>query len=259
MSLTTFDAFISRIAGNYYWRQPIWGQLNSTTTAAIAGATSGTMQRCGDTCAMPALPSGVTAYIPTHVMIGSSVTVQVGFLIAKVINLGTFNIGNTTVGTFTNGSAMPQQEVFNTASTYIPSAVLVEVTTATAGTQTSTTVTYTNQAGTTLQTTSFTPVTSAVAGSTAMLQLSGTDWGVRDITAVARSASSGPTGVLKFWGIIPISFTSNAISGAPIVDNMITSGINLVRLGASDEIETFAFGSTTARTNLGEIYFVADD
>lgn len=259
MALATFDAFLSRIANGYYWRQPIWGQLNSTTTANIAGTTTGTMQRCGDTRAMPALPSGVTGYIPTHVMIGSSTGAQLGVLVCKAVNLGTFDIGNTTVGTFTDGSAMPQRTVFNTASTYNPGAVLVEVTTATAGTQTSTTVTYVDQDGNTGQTTSFTPVTSAVAGSTSMLQLASPDWGVRDITAVARSASSGPTGVLRFWGIIPVSFTSNAISGVPVVDNLLTSGINLVELGASDEIKTFVMGATTAKTMLGEIYLVADD
>lgn len=259
MALATFDAFLSRIANGYYWRQPIWGQLNSTTSSAFMGSTTGIMQRCGDTRAMPALPSGVTGYIPTHVMICSSANSQLGLLVCKAVNLGTFDIGNTTVGTFTDGSAMPQQKVFNAASTYIPSAVLVELTTATAGTQTSITVTYVDQDGNTGNTTSFTPIPSAVAGSVAMLQLSGTDWGVRDITAVARSASAGPTGVLKFWGIIPISFTTSALAGVPMVDNLLTSGINLVELGAGDGIKTFIMGQSSAKTMLGELYFVADD
>lgn len=255
-ALAAFDDFINRIGGNFYLNQPIWGEIQSTTTAAIAGTGSGTGQRCGETKAMPSLPTGVTGYIPTMVEIYNSAG-QVGTLFCKAVNLGTFDIGNTTTGTFTDGSAMPTATILGTASASLSSAVLVEVTTATSGTQTSVTVTYKNQAGTGSQTTSFTPVTSAVARSVSSLSLGGTDWGVQDITAVARSASSGPTGVLKFWGIIPISYFACG-TNVTTQDNLLSCGVNILRLAASDTLETFVFGSTATKNVTGRLYVVGD-
>jgi hypothetical protein len=260
MTIETYNGLVNRIAGNYHKKVPLWGRRSATTTAAISGTNSGTMQRCGDCIAFPTLPSGVTGYVITNVVLTNSTTNNTGLLLAKVVNLGTFDIGNTNVGTFTDGSAMPTQEVLGTSSASLCSSVLVEVTTATAGTQTLTTVTYKNQAGTGGQTTTFTPVTSAVAGSTSFLLLTTlTDWGVQDITAVARSSSAGPTGVLKFWGLVPICFVPSTLAAVPIPVNLISDQFNMNILGAADVVNLFVLGSTAARATWGQVYSVGMD
>jgi hypothetical protein len=255
-ALQSHNDFVNRIGGNYYKNQPMGREQAVAVTAAITGTGSGTGHRCADTEALPSLPAGVTAFIATMAELYNS-TNGLGQLICRVTNLGTFDISNTTVGTFTDGSAMPTQTVMNTASTSLSSSVLVEVTTATTGTQTVTTVTYKNQSGTGAQTTTFTPVTSAAVNSVSTLALGGTDWGVQDITAVARSASAGPTGVLKFWGVTPLAYFSNG-TNMIVTDNLISCGVNITRLSAADTIVGFCFGSTAVKKCDGRIYFVGD-
>lgn len=256
MSLQTFNDYISRVGSTYYLRQPIWGEIQTATTGSAAG--TGTLQRVAYTPALPSLPSGVTAWIPTAISISCS-TANVGMLVAKIVNLGSFDISNTNTGTFTDGSAMPTQTVFNTASTSLCSAVLTEITTATTGTQTNVTVTYKNHAGTGGQTTIITPVTAAVTRSVSYMPLAVGDWGVQDITAVTRVSSAGPTGVIAFYGIIPLSFMPTFTTSAPMVDNLITSGVNLHRLGAGDTIGIFCLGSGAVKAAIGELYCVADN
>lgn len=257
-SVASFNDMVNRIGGNYFVNQPIYGEITAGTTGDFFGGGSGTVQRVGNTPALPALPAGVSGYIPLVVDMGSSST---GFanLLCKAVDLGSFDIGAATTGVFTDGSAMPTATIMNTASTSYASAVLAEVTTALAGTQTVVTVTYTNQDGTAGRTSGVaTPTTGAAVRSVSFVTLTAPDWGVRDITAVSRVSSSGPTGVIKFWGVIPISFQSNPIASGPVVDNLLTSGINLVRLGGSDVLRTFVFGDANVKNIIGNVYILGD-
>lgn len=257
-SVASFDDMVNRISGNYFVNQPVFGEVTTATTLNIFGTASGAGQRVGNTTALPALPAGVSGYIPLVVDLGTSVA-GISTLLCKAVDLGSFDIGAANTGVFTDGSAMPTATIMNTASTSYASALLVEVTTALAGTQTAVTITYTNQDGTGGQTTpTATPTTGAAVRSVSFVTLGGTDWGVRDITAVSRVSSSGPTGVLRFWGVIPISFLSNPVASSPVVDNLLTSGINLVRLGGSDVLRTFVFGDTTAKNVIGNVYILGD-
>lgn len=257
-SVASFDDMVNRISGNYFVNQPIYGEITASTTGGFFGTTFGNGQRVGNTPTLPALPAGVSGYIPLVVDLGTSV-VGISTLLCKAVDLGSFDIGAATTGVFTDGSAMPTATIMNTASTSYASALLVEVTTALAGTQTAVTITYTNQSGTGGQTTAaVTPTTGAAVRSVNFVNLAGTDWGVQDITAVSRVSSSGPTGVLRFWGVIPISFLSNPVASSPVVDNLLTSGINLVRLGGSDVLRTFVFGDTTAKNVIGNVYILGD-
>src|SRR4051812_8098725 len=132
MSLQTFDDYVSRVGSKYYLRQPIWGEAQTVTSALILSVT--TWQRVGDTMVLPSLPSGVTAWIPTMVHAMGFIA-NTGLMLAKTINLGSFDIGAANTGVFTDGSAMPTATVFNTASTSLCSAIIGEVTTGTLGTQ----------------------------------------------------------------------------------------------------------------------------
>jgi len=258
--VASFNDMVNRIGGNYFINQPIYGEITASTTSNFFGTTSGIGQRVGNTPTLPALPAGVSAYIPLVVDLGNSAGGISSVLLCKAIDLGSFDIGAATTGVFTDGSAMPTATIMNTASTSYASAVLVEVTTQLAGTQTAITITYTNQDGTGGQTTSaVTPTTGATVRSTGFVNLGGTDWGVRDITAVSRVSSSGPTGVLRFWGIIPISLSFNSqVTSGIAVENLLTSGVNLVRLGGSDVLRTFLFGDNTAKNVLGNVYILGD-
>jgi hypothetical protein len=90
------------------------------------------------------------------------------------------------------------------------------------------------------------------------MSLGGSDWGINAITAVSRASSAGPTGVLKFWGLIPISIMN--IPGTQInMDNLVTAGVNIQRLAASDQLLFFAIGSTATKAVIGQLYFVADN
>lgn len=259
-SVASFNDMVARIGGNYFLNQPIYGEVTASTTASFFGSISGSGQRVGNTATLPALPAGVSAYIPLVVDLGNSTGASSSVLLCKAVDLGSFDIGAANTGVFTDGSAMPTATIMNTASTSYASAVLVEVTSALSGTQTLVTVTYTNQDGTSGQTaTSTTPTTGAAVRSTSFVTLSGSDWGVRDITAVSRVSSSGPTGVLKFWGIIPICLSYNVqVAGGITVENLLTSGVNLVRLGGSDVLRTFLFGDNNAKNVLGNVYILGD-
>jgi len=260
MSLNSYDAFISQAVGSVVMRtQPLWGNLPSATlkgfSTQIAG---GIIQGLCQSQLMPgSLPSGVTAFVPTHV--NFMMTTAGVLLLAKAVSLGSFDIG---ANSFTDGSAMPSQTLWGTASTQLASPIIAEVTTALSFTSTCTlTCTYKNQGGTGGQTTSAVSLTTAsTVGTAGYMQLANGDTGCADITAVTRGGSPGtPSGVVQFWGLIPICMTAQNQAPNGSAENLLNGGMNFVKLGINDRIRGFSLGATTARGISGSIVLVGDN
>lgn len=257
-AVTTFDALLARISNEYDETFVWWGDATSKNTTANTGVN---IYRFGDVKAVPgSLPTGVTAYIPTEIstlVSGSATTGMI--LFAEQIDLGHLDISGAS-GTFTDGSAMPTRTELG-SSIQIASPILAEVTTALNATPGTYTVTYTNQSGTGSRVTSATtPTNSAALRSAGFLTLSTTttnDTGCVDITAAARAAGTTPTGVIKFWGLIPIALTPFS-ANFHFDEDLINSGL-IRRLPASASIGIFFVSSaSTATSGMGHIRMVGD-
>jgi hypothetical protein len=119
------------------------------------------------------------------------------------------------------------------------------------------TFTYTNQDGTTSQTTPSLALTaSAAVGTASPIRLNGTDWGVRDITAASRTSGTSPTGVIRFYGVYPIAmldFQTGSTMG--IVKNLLNNNLEFYKLAAGDTLGFFVTGSSVGAI-LGSINFI---
>ena len=249
MGVASFDDIITRISNDYTVNQPIWNELQTATVTA----NNLSINRVGRTKLMPSLPSGVTSYIPTAIsLIGS--TSNALYLAGKLVSLGTWNLSTAT---FTDGSAMPQQTVFGTASTYVPSPVILEVTTALNATPGGVSVTYTDQSGNSTETAAFSWGASSPIGTCMWLPLNSPDWGVRDITNVTQSGGTSPTGACKLYGIVPFGLFYSVGSGGA-VESMLTYDFCFNELGAGDEIGVFGMMSSATKAVMGHIFIVGD-
>lgn len=249
--LTTYDAFLARISNGFWMHQPFWGELQTASvTPAVNSIPS---QMLCNTKAMPSsLPTGVTSFIPVYAASLSS-TNNISFLIAKLINLGNLNIGTNT---FTDGSAMPTVTELG-ASNVTSSMIFCEVTTALNATPGNLTVTYVDQSGNTAEAAAaFAMPASAPAKSGFFVPLNSTDSGAQDITTAAQSAGTTPSGVVKFWGVLPICFSAAGAIG--FTADMLLRNFNIVKLGINDVIGVIGAGSTAVKAGRGEIFFVGD-
>ena len=249
MPILSFDDFINRIGGGFTLLEPYWGEVQTATTNVTTTGTQISAQRRGSMKAMPTLPSGVTGYIPTRI----STEGLAGVLIAKLINLGSLSLATPT---FTDGVAMPTVTELG-VSRVMASAVLMEVTTGFNATPGSITVTYVDQDGNTAETTaSMTLTVSAIAQSVNTVVLNAGDWGVRDITNATRTGGTTPTGVIQFWGLIPLSHMLPL--GNPLGDSLLGAFPRIIKLGAGDVIGFFGWNQTATGAIFGDIYFVGD-
>lgn len=255
MALTTYNQFIARIAAGYGGVELFDGEVPvSTTTTLISGYTGG--QNPSGMRTLPTLPTGVTAYIPTAVSL--SATTITGYLVAKAIDLGSIDISGAS-GTFTDGSAMPTMTELGTSRTTC-SGVIAEVTTQLGTVPGSLTITYVDQDGNAAETTAAKSLTaSALVGSCGYMFLNTGDTGVRDITDATRSGGTTPTGVIKFWGVVPIAFISTGSIDLAEKLNLITQFFNPIRLGAGDVIRVFAPITAAPKRVWGKIDFVGED
>jgi hypothetical protein len=257
MSLYSYNDFIARVASGYSATQPVWGEINTATTATFLANNLMSYQKVGLTKTFPALPSGVTSYIVTSFNLSSS-TAGIVFMFAKLINLGSLDIAGPT---FNDGNQMPTVTELG-VSTQLASPVLVECTTTLGGTAGSLQITYVDQDGNTAESNTAQAMTnSTVARSVAWAILNTGDWGVRDITNATRTGGAAPTGVVKFWGIIPycIGSTGNTTVGATPTEDFLTSGQNLMNHAPSDELGVFMFSTTSTKGVFGNIFVVGDN
>lgn len=258
MAVASYNDLIARVGNNYVANWPFYGETAATT--GIFGGCNMALQRIGHGRTLPSLPSGVTGYIATAAqgLILTSSSLRTVF-VCECINLGTLDISTPT---FTDGSAMPTQTVLGSSiNTY--SSVLVEVTTALNATPGSFTVTYVDQSGNAAETTTAQtlPTTNNGIGCAGWVNLNTGDVGVRDITTATRTGGTTPTGVIKFWGILPICQLCTAGGGTIYVEPMLTQDFMWAKLSAASDIRLFSFsgGSSIVGTAItGSISIVGD-
>lgn len=251
------DDFIARIMNGYDCYEPFYGDQQTAFTSTLLTGQNTIVGTVGTTRTFPSLPTGVTGYIVMSTNALSS-NGSGPLILGKAINLGSIDISGAS-GTFSAGSSMPTvTEGNNSNQTY--SSVMAEVTTAISSNAGTLTITYKANDGTTGNTTTAQTITnSAVAHTCGTITLNTGHWGVSQITASARAAGSSPTGVIKFWGVLPICMVHQGYSASiPAFRNLISSTINPMRLGAADVVKIFSLGATGVRGLEGGMNIVGD-
>lgn len=262
MALSSFNDFIARWAAGYRASFPIWGEQQAAASSNLLGTGGLIACKIATLDMLGALPTGVTSFIPTRIdMFGTTFG---SILVGRLIKLGELDISGAS-GTFTDGAAMPSLTELG-VSRQIPSAVIVAVKTALNATPGSITFTYTDQDGNTgivSQSLALTASTSVGTCQVFPFTSASLDTGVIDITASSRTAGTTPTGVLEFFGMIPIArFTPQASSGTAMsFASLLLDHINLVRLGASEQLGFFSMIQPASVTGawVGSIQFVGDN
>lgn len=248
--VTSYDAVINRISNGKSFDIQVIGE----SAAAPANITAGsvTVTRVGSNVTLPSVPAGTTDY---KILAGMLITnVAFPVMIYKLVNLGTLNIGTNT---FTDGSAMPT--VGGTQSSGI---CIVEVTTALNATPGAFTATYVNQAGTGGKVSTSSSLTaSAAVGQCGILRFAAGDNALQDITAATQSGGTTPSGVLQFWGCLPIATllgNSGTTGNLPNTFNNLTSAFNFLPLAAGDKVGFFSTTSASATGFMGSFTVLGD-
>lgn len=254
-AITTFDGLLARISNEFDSTDIIYSQWPNTLSS-VTSTTGPVLAFRHYMQAVPSpLPTGVTAYIPTEMSLVLGAGAGTWFMLAEMIDLGSINISGAS-GTFTDGNAMPTRTELG-ISQQVWGPIYAEVTTGLNSAPGSLTVTYTNQAGTPSQSTGALALTAGaiIARCGGFLKLAAGDVGAVDITAASRSIGTTPTGVIHFYGIIPVSMT-NVVVGTSIVEDIISSGV-VRRLPAGAQLGLFT-GIGTVSTLSGFVRMVGD-
>ena len=260
MPLTTVQQILSRISNQFDKTATIYLD-NATTRTQVWNAITQfpVSPRLGYIETLPStFETGVTSYIPTEISLNSSTAMPA--MICEMIDMGNLNISTNV---FTDGSAAPTRTYLGT-SRQLPMQLWIECTTALNATPGSMSFTYVDQDNNTAEaSSSLALVASATVGSGSMAQLNSNDWGVLDITTASRTGGTSPTGVIKFWGLIPITYilpgsAFGGSNGSAATDIFPESG-NFVRLGTSTQLGVVSLGTTTATSSYGYIRYVGDN
>ena len=253
-NVASFNDIVNRVGGKFFASETIYNDIPVATTTPSSNLQS--CQRVGYTKALPALDTGVSGYFVSEARLLFSAS-NGTYMVAKLINLGSLDISGAS-GTFTDGSAMPTVTELG-VSRQIYSGVLIEVTTTLNATPGAFTITYVDQDGNGAETTTSRNLgASAAAYSVGFAILNDNDIGVQDITAAARSAGTTPTGVIQFWGVIPIQMGVQMSLGTVTGEGCFAPGFNMPKLGATDQIGVFGWNVTNARGIVGDIYYIGD-
>jgi hypothetical protein len=254
-AITTVQGLLSRISNQYDKTVNIYLD-NATTRTTTVNSQSYivTAPRIGYIKSVPSsLETGVTAYIPTELNVTSSTGMPAMF--CEMVDMGSLNLGTNT---FTDGSAAPTRTYLGTSRS-LPMQLWIECTTAANATPGNITFTYVDQDNNTAEASTSQAVTaSATRGSGSFGTLNSTDWGVLDITAASQSGGSSPTGVLKFWGLIPISYFFISVNNIVSTVDIFPENGNFTRLGSSSQLGLISINTTTASSAYGFIRMVGD-
>lgn len=214
---------------------------SGTTTAATATSGYVTMQKYPGGFTVPAPTSPVTGFYCSRLkMVGEDALTTL--MAAYATNLGSINM-NT--GTFTDGSAMPTRTVKGSSVTTSGQMVVAVVTTAVTATTPLVTITYTDQDGNTGNSAAMTLPTSPALNSVFNVypHLATGDTGIRDITAVTKSA--GTAGVITFYGLHIINVSPIQSSAAINRYPHVARGIVPWVCSGGDNIQFYRTGATT--------------
>jgi hypothetical protein len=94
--------------------------------------------------------------------------------------------------------------------------------------------------------------------STDWLDINGTDYGARDITAMSCSTGAGKTGTIKVWGVVPLGICGQTAQGTPCNYSLVGVSPNVVRMGAGDTIAMIAFSNVSNKAVIGSIFIVGE-
>jgi len=256
-SISSYDDLVNRVGGGFTLNEPFWGELQASTGAL--GGTQAALALLACQKDTPSLPAGVTSYIPTT--IGGLWSASSGYplLVCQSINLGTLDISGPT---FTDGSQMPTVTELG-VSRQTSGMVLMEITTALSATPGAITITYVDQDGNAAETTTAQnlPVTNSNIHTVGAVILNAGDTGVRDITTATRTGGTTPTGVVKFWGCLPIALLCSDATGNIHTENLLTGAFMLSQLPAATKICYFGYGggnSISARAIHGNMFMIGD-
>lgn len=254
MGLTTIDGYVSQVGNNKVSVKNFAVDSVATSATCISSQLIA-VQNMGLIATMESLPSGVTSYKLVGGRFRAS-TITCTYIVAKMVDMGNINIATPT---FTDGSSMPTMLEGN-VSRVLSSQPYGEVTTVLNATPGSITVTYVDQDGNTAETTASMALTaSAAVGTMFPITLNTGDTGARDITNSTRTGGTSPTGVIKYWGVIPLAvFQPQTVAQYDLV-NLTTSDICPVDVGAGDNIYLLCIGSGSAKAAYGSLFFVGDN
>lgn len=258
MGLRSFDQFVARIGTMHFKRFPLYGEIAATLTGPIG--TTGVFNHhvLGYMEALPSLPSGVTAYIPTRCVYALHAT-PVSLAVARLTNMGSIDISGAS-GTFTDGNAAPTVTECGVSRQRALS-LWVEPEVALSSLPGLLSVTYVDQSGNAAEATAVQTLTaSAALRGFGPIVLNQPDTGVLDVTAATRSGGTTPTGTLRFWGIDTIAMLQLPNDGGQQLDceDFLMRAFNPIRLGAGDIIRVL-HGSGAVRTLVGDLYVVGDN
>lgn len=252
-SLRSVNDYVARIGNGYFTEAHFSVEVDAATSSTVHSGQLFPIQKTPLVYKAPSLPSGVTGYRITNTSIHSSS--QTTFMLARLFDMGSLDISTPS---FTDGSAFPTVTEGN-ASNATYGICLMEVTTALSGTPGSFTVTYVDQDGNSSETTASTAFAASSAARTcAWVPLNAGDVGVRDITSATRTGGTTPTGVIKFWGVEPLSMFAVVTAGQYANRNHLMMNIAPPLLAANDELYILVFGSTSARNVHGTLFIVGD-
>lgn len=254
-AITTVQGLLSRISNQYDKTVNVYLDNSTTRTTVLNSQTyAPTAPRIGYIESNPSsFETGVTAYMPTEINMSSSTGMPAVF--CEMIDMGSLNLGTNT---FTDGAAAPTRTYLGT-SRQLPMQLWIECTTALNATPGNVTFTYVDQDNNTAEaSTSQAATASATRGSGSFATLNSTDWGVLDITTASQSGGTTPSGVIKFWGLIPISYFFINVNNIVSTIDIFPENGNFTRLGSSAQLGLISFGTTTASSAYGFIRMVGD-
>lgn len=256
MALRTYNNFIARGAADFILSQPMWGEMQTAGNVSF-GDNIQLQMNAAVTKALPSLPSGVTSYIPLRFM-GYATNNTSQFLLAKVFVMGSLDISSNV---FTDGSQYPTVTEAG-VSRQIFGPIIACVTTVLNALPGTLTVTYVDKDNNSAETSvAGTPTASAVVNSSGFVRLNAGDIGAIDVTNAARSGGTTPTGVITFYGVIPIGFMGSVVSAAGLLGNFLTDTICPIRLGAGDVLSLINIPRNNAYTGavVGNLHIIGED
>lgn len=252
--VTTYDGIINRIsagygAGPYYTYSNVPANLTQawpTTTVQVRTLNS--------FITLPSLPSGVSKYRPTFLTSVGNGTISNIF--GKIIELGNLNISTNT---YTTTATMPTRRELGTNAVQMWSPLLCVVTTVLNALPGTLNINYTDQGGS-AGTTSIALTASGSVGTACFANLATGDIGVQAVTNTTnRSGGTTPTGVITFYGILPLDVGVTNIASTGVGRNLITTNFAMLELGAGDKIGMIKINSNaTNSTEKGAMWFFGE-
>lgn len=253
------DGLVSLIGNTFYDQWKGYNESTTNRTALFSGGGIATLQRAAffawpSGTTTPSLPGTVTSYLVTEVTPISTGSNNLPYIFGELINLGSLNLNGGGGGSFSDGSAMPTRTVLGT-SKVLDSPIIAEVTTALSAAPGTFTLTVTDDTGASVSSNAMTPTNSSTIGSCGFVTVTSGTNAFRDITAATTTGTG--TGVIQFWGIIPIStHVLNPVSSS-FTDDLLSQG-RIVRLGAGKTLGAFQIGAVTAMASKFYIQVLGD-